>query len=112
MRISDWSSDVCSSDLSQWWRQLSSAIVFGLTFATLLTLVVTPAALMLRAHVAAFRAGRREARRRAARSEARPAGKECVSACRSRWQPSQYTKNKLKDRTYRRSDTSTISPPQ
>ena len=33
---------------TQWWRQLSTAIVFGLTFATPLTLVVTPAALMLR----------------------------------------------------------------
>ena len=33
---------------TQWWRQLATAIVFGLTFATLLTLLVTPAALMLR----------------------------------------------------------------
>lgn len=33
---------------TQWWRQLSTAIVFGLTFATLLTLFVTPSALMLR----------------------------------------------------------------
>lgn len=38
---------------TQWWRQLSSAIVFGLGFATLLTLIVTPAALMLRANMAA-----------------------------------------------------------
>jgi multidrug efflux pump len=38
---------------TQWWRQLSSAIVFGLGFATLLTLIVTPSALMLRANVAA-----------------------------------------------------------
>ena len=37
---------------TQWWRQLSSAIVFGLTFATVLTLVVTPSALMLRANLA------------------------------------------------------------
>ena len=33
---------------TQWWRQLSTAIVFGLGFATLLTLFVTPCALMLR----------------------------------------------------------------
>ncbi len=32
---------------TQWWVQLSSAIVFGLTFATILTLVVTPCALYL-----------------------------------------------------------------
>ncbi len=39
---------------TQWWRQLSTAIVFGLTFATLLTLVVTPSALMLRENIARF----------------------------------------------------------
>jgi multidrug efflux pump len=31
---------------TQWWISLSTAIVFGLAFATILTLVVTPAALM------------------------------------------------------------------
>ncbi len=33
---------------TQWWVQLSTAIVFGLIFATLLTLIVTPSALMLK----------------------------------------------------------------
>ena len=33
---------------TQWWVQLSTAIVFGLSFSTVLTLVVTPAALMWR----------------------------------------------------------------
>ncbi|MEO1380860.1 MAG: efflux RND transporter permease subunit, partial [Pseudomonadota bacterium] len=32
---------------TQWWIALSSAIVFGLAFSTLLTLVVTPAALVI-----------------------------------------------------------------
>jgi len=32
---------------TQWWIQLSTAIVFGLGFATVLTLIVTPAMLML-----------------------------------------------------------------
>ena len=32
---------------TQWWISLSSAIVFGLSFATVLTLVVTPAMLMV-----------------------------------------------------------------
>lgn len=32
---------------TQWWISLSSAIVYGLSFATVLTLVVTPAALMV-----------------------------------------------------------------
>jgi multidrug efflux pump len=49
---------------TQWWKSLATAIVSGLTFATLLTLVVTPAALMLRARVQGWRARRRERRRR------------------------------------------------
>jgi multidrug efflux pump len=32
---------------TQWWISLSTAIVFGLGFATILTLIVTPAALMM-----------------------------------------------------------------
>ena len=36
---------------TQWWVQLSTAIVFGLIFATVLTLIVTPSALMLRENV-------------------------------------------------------------
>jgi len=36
---------------TQWWVQLSTAIVFGLIFATILTLIVTPSALMLRENV-------------------------------------------------------------
>jgi multidrug efflux pump len=31
---------------TQWWVNLSTAIVFGLGFATVLTLIITPAALM------------------------------------------------------------------
>lgn len=54
---------------TQWWIHLSTAIVFGLGFATLLTLVVTPAALMGIANFAAWRERRRAARaeRKAAR---------------------------------------------
>jgi multidrug efflux pump len=54
---------------TQWWISLSTAIVFGLGFATVLTLIVTPAALMAIANVAAWRERRRQrsAERRAAR---------------------------------------------
>jgi multidrug efflux pump len=38
---------------SQWWVQLSQAIVYGLGFATVLTLILTPCALMMRENVAA-----------------------------------------------------------
>ncbi len=39
---------------TQWWVQLSTAIVFGLIFATILTLIVTPSLLMLRENVMAW----------------------------------------------------------
>src|SRR3546814_5203202 len=63
MRISDWSSDVCSSDLTV--STPSQTIVIG--------------------------SPRMSEHRRAAppsgRSEERRVGKECVSTCRSRWSP-------------------------
>jgi multidrug efflux pump len=40
---------------TQWWVQLSTATVFGLGFATVLTLVVTPAMLMAAANMSAWR---------------------------------------------------------
>jgi len=40
---------------TQWWTQLSAAIVFGLVFATPLTLIVTPSALMVRENARAWR---------------------------------------------------------
>jgi multidrug efflux pump len=57
---------------TQWWIHLSTAIVFGLGFATILTLVVTPAALMGIANLADWRQRRkaRRAERRAARQAA------------------------------------------
>ena len=53
---------------TQWWISLSTAIVFGLGFATVLTLILTPAALMGIANMAAWRErwrGRRAAGRAA-----------------------------------------------
>ncbi len=49
---------------TQWWIGLSTAICFGLGFSTVLTLLVTPCALMVRGNVSAWR------RRRAARTAA------------------------------------------
>jgi multidrug efflux pump len=40
---------------TQWWISLSTAIVFGLGFATVLTLIITPAALLLIDRMAAWR---------------------------------------------------------
>src|SRR3546814_7002980 len=67
MRISDWSSDVCSSDL------------FGRAAAE---------TAQGRKKLRRGRAGGRRYRPdRAVRSEERRVGKECVSTCRSRWSP-------------------------
>ncbi|MQX36401.1 efflux RND transporter permease subunit [Roseospira navarrensis] len=55
----------------QWWTQLATSVVAGLLFATVLTLVVTPSALMLRARAAGWRDGlkaHRQARREAAQA--------------------------------------------
>jgi multidrug efflux pump len=47
---------------TQWWQQLATAIVFGLAFATVLTLVMTPCSLMLRANLSRWRRARRDKR--------------------------------------------------
>src|SRR3546814_13277362 len=72
MRISDWSSDVCSSDLLAA-IGTGSAVVWA---AALFYLVSSTLAL------SAFY-----------RSEERRVGKECVSTCRSRWSPYPSKKN-------------------
>ncbi|MFT6559687.1 MAG: multidrug efflux pump [Sneathiella sp.] len=45
---------VTGAPSSQWWVQLSTAVAFGLTFATALTLIVTPSLLMVGANVGSF----------------------------------------------------------
>jgi len=45
---------------TQWWTTLSSSIAGGLTFATMLTLILTPCLLMLGENVGSWRARRRE----------------------------------------------------
>src|SRR3546814_5915654 len=81
MRISDWSSDVCSSDLLFRPRGLAQHVeavaVPGRTIARAprQRLFDRPAE-----HIMA-------AKERHRRSEERRVGKECVSTCRSRWSP-------------------------
>jgi len=60
---------------TQWWVQLSTAVVSGLSFATVLTLVVTPSLLSLQVHVRDGRDGRRALReaKRAGTFDALPA---------------------------------------
>lgn len=55
----------------QWWSQLSTAIVFGLGFATVLTLMVTPSALMIKVNVHDWLARRRAPAKKTAKKAAR-----------------------------------------
>src|SRR3546814_14719994 len=100
MRISDWSSDVCSSDLN---NPLPDAIVVTLRDSPELALHANTLAQQWRAleqvdsvQLDSDWVRRLEAILRfvriglgllAARSEERLVGKECVSTCRSRWAP-------------------------
>src|SRR3546814_12124224 len=105
MRISDWSSDVCSSDLNQIGRRLTETLPQkevrvrnGLAEAgphpLLWVLDEFPALgrLDFFEQALAFMAGYRMralliAQSLKQRSEERRVGKECVSTCRSRWSP-------------------------
>src|SRR3546814_6816162 len=81
MRISDWSSDVCSSDLlerAHLYREMGADAIF---------FEQPQSAEELRSVGRAF-AGEVLVANMVERSEERRVGKECVSTCRSRWSPS------------------------
>src|SRR3546814_13374889 len=95
MRISDWSSDVCSSDLPfavKWFLKSN-----GRRSTSLYRQVVTNggATSDTPAEIAegvtdmqvTYKVGTAPSYVPAARSEERRVGKECVSTCRSRWSP-------------------------
>src|SRR3546814_20598461 len=95
MRISDWSSDVCSSDLEVPFKALrhnSGSPKLGLDQTGQLAHVGTTLNLGLEpghdlAHVLAGRGAGLGHGLFDERSEERRVGKECVSTCRSRWSP-------------------------
>src|SRR3546814_9660029 len=78
MRISDWSSDVCSSDLSA-----PSVHCSLLTFAAGGGEQLFGSALPRRRKYSKTSSNESKS----GRSEERRVGKECVSTCRSRWSP-------------------------
>src|SRR3546814_2458304 len=92
MRISDWSSDVCSSDLVEPSTELRTEDDVAPDFTRLMPLnsaVLTMSWIWLRRAVKSlFRAVRELASRPAWRSEERRVGNACVSTCRSRWSQS------------------------
>src|SRR3546814_18746280 len=107
MRISDWSSDVCSSDLLK--RSMSlildDEITDDLPLVSCPTLLIwgsddttTPLRLaeikmkLLKNARLEVISGARHSPQFTHRSEERRVGKECVSTCRSRWSPDHYKK--------------------
>src|SRR3546814_16672425 len=108
MRISDWSSDVCSSDLDLGWSQYEAVPAWltprwaaAFTSSNVSTKHVGEAvfALMVTTHQCEQSRSSDPPRGTGARfdsafdwirSEERRVGKECVSTCRSRWSPYHY----------------------
>src|SRR3546814_13739428 len=86
MRISDWSSDVCSSDLQS--ENALRRSSFSASKPMLVQTSVVTRWVLRHASVGS-----------ANRSEERRVGKECVSTCRSRWSP--YHEKKKTHRTTR-----------
>src|SRR3546814_8649309 len=98
MRISDWSSDVCSSDLALLARTEARKRIKAhlILLAGTVTVLVGLSRVYLGVHwptdvLGGWVAGSAWA---ALRSEERRVGKECVSTCRSRWSPYHYKKKK------------------
>src|SRR3546814_14221693 len=114
MRISDWSSDVCSSDLLptnvrtggrdinvNGYGNPSSVVLNGMTVNGVAYVDATPGNLADNPTNPAFTTlyGGSSNAGLAARSEEGRGGKECVSRCRSRWSPDHYKKKQQKTRT-------------
>src|SRR3546814_9847483 len=105
MRISDWSSDVCSSDLNSPLRMLDAPSILGsaaISWSSASTLPPRPppdflGAVSLAGASAVTGSGAvpSGAPSGAERSEERRVGKECVRTCRSRWSPYHYNKNNI-----------------
>src|SRR3546814_19532149 len=91
MRISDWSSDVCSSDLAVGSDEAVRPHIGAKTqVIDLKGGFVSPG--LTDAHLHNEGGGPGIDLSQARRSEERRVGKECVSTCRSRWSPYHYKK--------------------
>src|SRR3546814_4081623 len=81
MRISDWSSDVCSSDL----RECKTCLSQKSNLCT--SIRSTQGQGLVPDGTSRFSLGGQMLYHYMGRSEERRVGKECVSTCRSRWSP-------------------------
>src|SRR3546814_19011657 len=115
MRISDWSSDVCSSDLSK--HEAASATAASSPTRNICCRSGRSASISATRAISAGATINKRARLKRngcarngplyasliatsiapSRSDERRVGKECVSTCRSRWQPYHYKKNTSKN---------------
>src|SRR3546814_18737400 len=98
MRISDWSSDVCSSDLAESAVPGDNTIQVASIYGQLVPASTDPQGL-----VNQLPGGTISAQIASGRSEERRVGKEWVSTCRSRWSP--YPLKKQHRRLTRRRTT-------
>src|SRR3546814_2335925 len=92
MRISDWSSDVCSSDLvglvlSLFFRIRAGWLIGAFVIVAGVAFVVAPQGRLWNARLLPFYYLSLYMLAAIGRSEERRVGKECVSTCRSRWSP-------------------------
>src|SRR3546814_13093517 len=95
MRISDWSSDVCSSDLSHPSKVLASRgaaeVRLAITFWSFTMTDITMRQLLEAGahfgHRTRYWNPKMDEYIFGSRSEERRVGKECVRTCRSRWSP-------------------------
>src|SRR3546814_16226956 len=114
MLISDWSSDVCSSDLSESARKPNAGAglrTIGTPDSTIVPRLIARylARLIARHHSQVFpklspcrlRHGPERQQLHAVRSEERRVGKACVSPCRYRWSP--YHSKKKTQHKYKQS---------
>src|SRR3546814_12486004 len=96
MRISDWSSDVCSSDLVLAVQLEGTGVTANIlgpgTFVKPAPIVLDDGTVIRPDHGPEIMAA--PIRWLASRSEERRVGKECVSTCRSWWSPYHYKKKK------------------
>src|SRR3546814_16704260 len=98
MRISDWSADVCSSDLAMYNETQPGGYLYENEFKreglhVLFAVITSPYEVMTaRKPITGLDAMQGLKLKTAGRSEERRVGKECVSTCRARWSPSHHTK--------------------
>src|SRR3546814_7118616 len=85
MRISDWSSDVCSSDLGAVNNQLTRGMAQAQDGVAIVDTRVVE--IDIGRTIGARASGDDDVLGHQFRSEERRVGKECVSTCRSRWSP-------------------------